>query len=565
MSQIAIHRALRWLALAGLGLSSLSCTDTVVTPGEILTDPAVMPTVIYTSPQKNSIGPYNNFSATITVRFNKLMDQASLQHAIHFYSPSGDLRPDTGTFSINQGDVASITPIRTNLAVPFSWRVRQVYTLRIDATARDINGNALSPPFEMTFEPEPYFRVKSTSPASGAVNVSTGSILVAFNAPVDTSIYSRITVSPPVNGLWHYQKFSSLVPDSSQVIFQNSSSFGAGRTYTISIGSGALDKNGDSLRGGFASSFSTTPFGVTGTSPGDGATNWPPSQRSVGITWSDMLDTSTVRGAIHIDPPLAAQFLYYSNYRTLILQSPTDLDTGTVYRVVIDTSIRSKSGARMFQSYAFTFLTGNATSGSTTTLQVVYSYPFNGDSTVPPAEAIRIYFNSVIDTATARHAFGIAPPIDGLLSFPGNNEMVFSPIRTFELSTSYTVSVAASIASATGDHLASPYIFSFRTLPFKITYTSPYDGETHVPSVISRLYFEASDVIDTSTVRRSFGITPSLSGIFSMSPDENYFEFYPSTSLQPFTIYTVTISDSLRSRSGMALESPHSISFATGD
>src|SRR5258705_7362462 len=96
-----MERARLWLVLAGLSLCSMSCTDTVVTPGEILTDPAVMPVVIYTSPQKNSAGPYSNFNATITVRFNKLMDPASLLHAIHFSSAAGDLLPDTATLSIN--------------------------------------------------------------------------------------------------------------------------------------------------------------------------------------------------------------------------------------------------------------------------------------------------------------------------------------------------------------------------------------------------------------------------------------------------------------------------------
>ena len=114
-----MNAIVRW-SFIGLCLCSITCkeTDTVYQPIDMLTDPSVTPQVIYTNPGNRTTGPYVNFSSTLTVRFNKLMDFASVQHALHFSSPDSDLLPDTASLSMNQGDVASISPIRTNLNLP---------------------------------------------------------------------------------------------------------------------------------------------------------------------------------------------------------------------------------------------------------------------------------------------------------------------------------------------------------------------------------------------------------------------------------------------------------------
>lgn len=548
-----------WLLLVAC-LISITCkeTDTIYEPVNSLTDQAVKPAVIYTFPGAKSIGPYNGFSSTITVRFNKLMDLPSLQHAVHFVSTVGDLLPDTSTISINQGDVATITPIRSNLNYPLLWKVGRSYILRIDSTATDINGNNLIPSFGMTFIPEPYFRVKTISPVSGAINVGTGSTLqIAFNALVDTSIRSRVIISPQVYGLWHYASISGGLYDSSQIIFQSSSGFAIGTTYTVSIGSNAVDKNGDPLAGGFVSSFATVPFAVTGTSPGGGSTNWSPSSLRISISFSDSLDTSTVQAAFRINPPIAGQISYLSSPRTFYFTSSNNFLPDTVYTITIDTSIRSKARARMSQPYGFSFMTGSSP------FYVTSTSPNNGDTTVLPRNAVAIYFSTTLDSASVRNAFSITPPVDGLISFPQPNALSFSPLRLFSLSTHYTITIASSIASTSGTSLGSPYTFTFATVPFEVTQAYPGNGLTQV-STAQYIEIYTTDAIDTSTVRSAFSIAPTVGGTF---PPWNASDFYfvPSTPLQPYTIYTVTISSALHSKSGVPLASPYTFTFATGD
>lgn len=559
-----VIRKQTWLLLVACVIS-ISCkeTDTIYEPVNSLTDQAVKPAVIYTFPGANSIGPYNGFSSTITVRFNKLMDLPSLQHAVHFISTVGDLLPDTSAISINQGDVASITPIRSNLNFPLLWKVGRSYILRIDSTAKDINGNNLIPSFEMTFIPEPYFRVKTFAPVSGAINVSTSTLQIGFNASVDTSIRSRIITSPPVYGLWHYASISGGLFDSSQFIFQSSSGFTIGTTYTISIGSNAVDKNGDPLAGGFASSFTTVPFAVTSTSPSSGSTNWSPSSSRISVSFSDSLDTSTVPAAFRINPPIAGQISYSSNPRTFSFTASTNFLPDTVYTIIIDTSIRSKAQARLSQPYGFSFMTGPTNSGASP-FYVGSTSPSNGDTTVIPGYKVWIYFNSAIDTASTRNAFSITPSVSGLISFPYSGALSFSPIKPFPLSTRYTVTIASSITSTSGISLGSPYTFSFTTVPFEVTQSYPSNGSTQVSTTY---YIEVytTDAIDTSTIRSAFSITPSVGGSFGIYSDASSFYFTPSTLLQPYTVYTVTISSALHSKSGAPLASPYTFAFATGD
>ncbi len=553
---------LRWLVLV-LAFAALTCkeTDTVYQPVDLLTDPSVPPSVIYTFPGNGTAGPYDGFSSTLTVRFNKFMDIPSLQRAVHFSSPLGDIRSDTCVVTASQGDVASITPVRTNLALPFLWRVGRQYALQIDTTAKDINGNRLTASFGMSFTPEPSFRVRSISPASGAVNVSTNTVQIAFNAPVDSSVRSDIMISPPVTGLWHYVRFSTVSYDSSQIVFQGNSAFLTGLAYLISIGPAAVDKYGDSLTGGFSSSFSTVPFAVTGTTPGDGSTNWSPAQRSFTVSLSDSVDTATIRGAFHISPALDGQFLVSTTLRSFQFIASSNLLSDTIYTATIDTTLHSKAGAQLSQAFSFSFMTGTATSGSG--FRVNYSQPPDGDTLVSPLASVSVSFSLPIDTATARSAFSIVPPVGGLLSFHYGNLLVFSPLGSFTVATTYNVQIAASVASTGGLHLPAPYTFSFRTLPFEVMSTYPSDGQTHIGVSLYAIDITLTDTVDTGSVSGAFSISPTVSGTFSATPDRTFY-FKPSTELQPYTVYTVSISGALRSSSGVPIAAPYTFSFATG-
>jgi hypothetical protein len=550
---------------AFIALLSITCkdNDTVYVPMPAsLTDPSLEPLVMYTSPAGSSVGPYDNFSTSITVRFNKLMDYASLHHAIHFTSTLGDLYADTSLLSLNQGDVATITPMRKDLTIPFRWRVGQMYTLKIDSTALDVNGNPLVPSFTMNFTPEPYFRVKTISPPPGAVNVTGNSVQLAFNSPVDSAERSQISISPSVYGLWRFGRFSGVVFDSGTVQFSHPTLFVPGQNYTVSIPATMTDKYGNALVGGFSSSFQTVPFGVINSSPADGSVNWVTAGRIFFVDFSDSLDTASVRQAITIVPPAAGRLNFTVDPRIVAFDASADLLADTIYTVTVDSSVRSKSGVKMMAPYRFSFLTASAGT-SASGFRVWYSNPTNGDTTLPPFRTILVYFSEAVDSSSARSGFTISPPVAGLIYFPNPNELNFSPITTFAVATSYTVTIPSTVKSRSGAALGLDYSFYFRTTPFEIYNSYPYDGQTHF-SRNEAISFSATDIVDTSTVRGSFSISPSVSGTFDLSAGSISYLFVPSPELEPYTVYTVTISAGLRSQAGAALAAPYTITFATG-
>ena len=447
--------AQKWLMLV-FCLASITCKQNVVSPADLLSDPSIKPAVIYTYPAVNSTGPYDNFSTTITVRFNKLMDLTSLRHAVRFSSLLGDIKEDTGRASSQSGEVASVSPVITNSNSRFLWKIGQTYTLRIDNSAKDVNGNYLVPPFSMTIKPEPYFRVKSMYPSSGSGIVSPGSqIQLQFNSLVDTTIFSSITITPALAGRWRYASLNRVGVDSSSIIYQGGG-MRPGTNYSVSVGSGARDKSGNTMPDGFASSFTTE------------------------------------------------NFLVY------------------------------------------------------------YTRPSDGDTTASSFASVQVVFNAEIDTGSVRGAFVINPSLEGLFGFEGSTgSFSFSPILSFVAGTKYTVTIASSMMSKTGAPLASPYEFSFTIMPFKVLWTRPWDGMTHV----SRNYpiiVETSDLLDTSSIRNAFNISPPVSGTFSYNDQDSYFHFFPSVPMDSLSVYTVTIANTLRSKDGVILSSPYRFSFATG-
>ncbi len=553
--------SVRKLAFAALCLLLSTCKEKDFIPVDLLNDPSVQPEVIYTYPPQNSTGPYDNFSSTITIRFNKLMDLTSLQHGVHISSSLGDVKPDTARVSSSTGDVASISPIAANAAAPFSWKVNQTYSLQIESSAKDINGNSLNPAFTMTFKPEPNFRVKSMTPSPGSVNVSARALIrLQFNSPVDTSVFSMLTIDPPLSGSWLYSTSGSsiLQLDSTSVFFLYSGAgMMLGTSYTVSVNSSAHDKSGNRLTGEFNASFTTVPFGITNTFPGNGNTNVQLRQKGFSVSLNDGVDTSTVRESFQINPQIPGLFSFSSDLKEFFYSPLTELGANTTYTVTIDTTLRSQSGINLFQAFEYSF--------TTTDFKVTLISPSNDDTNVSASARLLVLFNADIDTESVRTAFHISPDVDGLLGFlnPGDG-FFFSPIVSFMQGVTYNVTLDSTLQSKGGSHLTSPFSAAFSIATFKVLSTNPPDGGTHVPRD-GTIYVFTTGVIDINTVPIAFNINPTVSGTFNFSAGVSEFTFTPDVPLQAFTIYNITIGTSLRTEAGVQLPTPYKFSFATGE
>jgi Big-like domain-containing protein len=526
---------------------------------ESLTDPAIHPRVIDTFPPMNSTGPYNDYAFSnnqIQVRFNKIMDRILMKHAVSLSSPGSTVRIDTNLVSSVGGDVYLLSLHDSLNYYYFRWDVGRSYVLKIDSTAKDINGNFLTPSFSTSFTPEPNFRVKFVSPPDASTDVSIYTTpWIQFNSVIDTSIVSAIQISPPANGQWRYNYYYG---DSTTIYYQPNVPLNLNESYSITINTTAHDRRGHYLPQAFHSTFRTASFHVTSTYPQDGATDISVSS-SVEVNFTGPIDTGSVRRAFSIDPPTPGNLYIYPGNPSIYFTPTIGLLSATSYRVTLSTAMRSQSGDSLVQPYSFSFRTAP--------FSVTYTSPYNGQTDIPLLGSIGVSFTASIDTASVRRAFSVVPPTVGNFYFyaGSSSTFYFNPTLGLGPDTLYQVTLSTAMHSLRGDSLTQPYSFSFRTRPYSVTYTWPYNGSTGIsryPDIGFEVGFDVP--IDTGSVQSSFS-HPGMTGRYYYADGSRYFYFYPDTPLAANTTYTMTVQTSMRSRSGAYLKTPYAFSFTTGN
>ena len=547
-------------------LANISCKEIQGPQGppgssgiEALTDPSIMPKIIYIYPPANSQGPYEDFSGNqMIVRFNKIMDRTSVKRALSLISPQGDLRIDTQQIYQRGGDEFILYPrliTDDNYIYSYKWKLGQSYLLSIAASAKDVNGNSLDA-YSMTFLPEPYFRITRNYPENSSTGINTSpSIYLYLNSPVDTTIFSSIQITPAIKGKWEYMYggYYGYTGDSTGLRYSYEEALPLNTTYILNIHTTAKDKYGNPLAQEFVSRFTTSIFKVTNTSPVNGSSDII-SNSSINVRFSGSIDTGTVRNAIKISPFVEGKF--YMNYNSEFYFYPTDgLLPNTMYTVTIDTSLRSKDGLSILNPYIFSF--------TTAPFKISSVYPYDGISYVPLSENIFVAFTQDLDTGTVRNALHISPETAGILSTYGNS-FSYKPSNGLFADTMYVVTIDTSIRSKSGKKIPTQYTFSFRTGPFRVTNTNPSNGSIGISRYLYSIVIDFNAPIDTGTVRSAFTI-PGITGTYYFYNGSSRFYFYPdSTPLPSSATYTGTVSTAMKSRAGASLKAPYKFTFITG-
>jgi len=548
----------QWISLSTLLLSSIFLTcrgpeGPAGPPGlngqEELVDPAIQPRVIYTNPPMNSIGPYDDFTyPQVQLRFNKLMNINSIRRALGA-EPSGEILLDTGYIVSPTGEYFIVNiNFRDYYYGAVQWKIGRTYSITIDTTARDVNGNALRPKFSMLFEPEPYFRVLSIiTPGNPTYGLP---LSVKFNSRVDSSIFKAVGLKPPVAGQWYLPAYS----DSTQILFYASTGYRSATQYKLTIDTSAHDTYGNHLAKQFVGKFTTRGFDVERTDPANGALNFSTTS-TVGIWFSTAIDADALRGALTISPPVSGNYTVYNNNTFAFSPAPSFL-TNTTYTFTIDTSLTALDGSRLPEPFTFTFTTEDLR---------IYSNMDGATDIGMRLYALYVCMNEALDTGTVRQSFHITPPVSFVWSiFSRSTCYSLQPTTNLAPNTVYSVTIDTSLRTETQKHLTVPYSFTFNTQPFKVTYTSPPDGRTGVNRYDPVFVYLNAD-IDSASVRRAFSIDPPVAGYFAVHNDGPNFAFSPLGGFQANTRYTVTISTDLEALGGYNLPAPYSFSFITGN
>ena len=572
--KVCFTSVVAFLLALGTMVSLMGCNEetTIVSNSsgrESLSDPRVMPMVVATIPQNYGVGPFNVYNRGdnidkphFSVQFNKYINSSEVgpevvtcegfDRPVYVVLQQGSLPRKTAAFSeILSFEIRSCPSSYCGLV---AYDVGRAYTFTIDGSLQDINGNRLGSDYRFSFTPEPYFRVVEMYPPEGASGLSVGSgstlAYIVFNSNVGLSILPMLQISPSAGGRWRWTS-----SDSSLVYYQSDSVMSFGTTYTVSVSANARDSRNNQIHQEFRSTFSTAPFHVSSTSPASGSTITDLTS-SILFIFSGPVDTSTLRSNFTITPNISGTLApYYSGVDDMFLFTPTSgWLGGRQYTVTLSTGLRATNGTPLAAQQVFTF--------SFAPFRVTSTSPSDGSTDVNLTQPVYVYLNAPINISSVASAFRISPPVTGTFSTYSGSTLAFYPTPGWAAGTTYAVTIDTNLRAFSGSPLSSPYSFSFATQPFRVSYTSPSNGDTSV-STSNYLYVSFNAPVDTGSVRSNVSIVPATPGNFSLSQGSSTFSFYASGGFRPGTTYTVTLSPQIRAASGGTLGSQYQFWFKT--
>jgi hypothetical protein len=201
-------------------------------------------TTIQTEPEDGAQNVGLLAFSSLRLTFPKRMDQSSVESAL-------TITPSTAPIFL--WPAGNVLVLYTGGPL----RAATMYRVRIEATARDLDGRPLPEPFEFSFETEAV-AIRGTSPANGQVFVDYSTdlrISLSFNTYiVRSTLVAAWSIVPAASGqfVWHPNENTS-------VYFQPSSPLAPNTKYTVTISGAIRDLHGSTLPSPYSFAFVTRP------------------------------------------------------------------------------------------------------------------------------------------------------------------------------------------------------------------------------------------------------------------------------------------------------------------
>lgn len=499
-------------------------------------------------------------NTNITATFSEEMDQESVQEAFTV-SQNGSAVSGAITFS---GNTATFNP---NNNLDFGTSI----TATISTDARDLVGNKLESEFSWSFTTEQESvppEVSSTNPADGASDVPVDSdIKATFNEEMNPATINKNTFFVTRNGT---QIEGDISYSGVTATFNPSSNLGTGRTYSVTITTGAKDLAGNALENNvnwtFTTEQETTPPVVNTTSPTDGATDVPVNT-NISASFSESMDQASVQGAFTVSQngsDVAGTVSFSEN--TAIFNPANNLSFNNSITATISTGAQDLAGNNLESNYSWEFTTEQESTPPT----VSFVSPTDGEDNVPVNTNISVGFSEAMDQASVQDALTVSQngsAVAGALTFSGNNA-TFNPNNNLNFGTSITATISTDAQDLAGNNLQNDFVWSFTTeqesVPPKVNNTNPSDGTIDVP-VSSNITATFSEEMDPATINETtFVITQGGVGVEGdVNYSNNKATFNPTNDLVFDSEYTATITTGAQDLVGNAMESNFTWRFTT--
>ena len=385
-------------------------------------------------------------------------------------------------------------------------------------------------------------------------------ITVRFDQPMDqTSVAAAFTLDPPIKGELSW-------PAADTAVFTPADSLELGQAYSVRIADTASAVNGQTLQEPVEFAVqATSPLRVTQTIPSDNA-NAVQTDGIVTVVFDKPVVPLVSSGEqaglpqpLTFDPPIEGTGEWTSTSIYRFIPDPA-FAGATTYTVSVDPGLTDVTGSPLEDAPTWRF----------TTLRpdVVTVEPENEQVRVSPSATISVTFNMPMDTASVEAATRLAAD-DGAtvgLDFVWQDEdrlAVLTPADTLSLEMPYTLTIAASAASANGAAtMSGDHTSTFTTVPFPaVIGTTPSDGST-ADIYQNGVSIDFASPMNDETLEDQITVSPNPGDIdyFINEWDEGYSVFLQFT-LEPETEYTVTVPGTAADPYGNTLGEDYTFSF----
>jgi hypothetical protein len=330
---------------------------------------------------------------------------------------------ETGAAAQTDNSILVIELNRRDDFRPLLFNVGQEYTLTIPGNdLRDVFGHELDGSVELTFTPEPRFRVGEIYPEDGSiVSPQSNIIYVWLNDEVDpASVAGMVTTNPSLTFVADIYESNTLV------YYYATTIFGQNGTYRYTVDRSLRSAAGQTLAADVSGTFKTEAVRIVATEPDPGAADVSPST-DVMVEYN----VDVTSGDIELQP--AAPGLEFTFDRTVAFFPSSNLMLDTVYTVTVS-NVRDLYN-NVLPETTFTFRTEPFRVTSTT--------PSNGAIQVPRNSTGVVYYNALIDTGSVANAvITVTPSIAFTIQkFAGANFLYIDPAQNLQPATTYTVSL----------------------------------------------------------------------------------------------------------------------------
>ncbi|MFA4985028.1 MAG: Ig-like domain-containing protein [Candidatus Brocadiia bacterium] len=517
------------------------------------------------------------FNRIITATFTEAMDPLTITSTTFRVTGPGTI-PVLGTVTY-VGVTATFDP--TSL-LPSDT----LFTATITSGARDVAGNALETDYVWTFmtgiipDTTPP-TVSSTVPLHLDTDVPfniklTAAFSEAMSPLTLTTATFRLTGpgTTPVAGTVTYIGVTAT--------FKPTSPLASNTLFTATITTGAEDLADNSLAANYVWTFTTgiipdtTPPIVSSAFPVDAASGVP-NNRIVTVVFNKEMDPLTINTAtFRVTGPGTTPVLGTVTYIgvTATFTPASLLPASTLFTATVTSGAQDIAGNALETDYVWTFMTGAIP--DTIAPSVTSTFPVHLDTSVPRNRIITATFTEVMDPLTITTATFLltgpgTTPVPGVVTYVALTA-TFTPTNLLAASTLYTATITVGATDVAANALETDYVWTFTTgaildiTPPTVSSTAPADAAINVTpnSQIVATFSEAMNPLKITTA--SFRVTgpgtiPVLGAVIYVGVTAT---FTPTDFLPANTLFTATISSSVKDIAGNALDGDYVWTFTTG-